>query len=90
MSIQGQITERIGVHKFALTILEKFNWLEREQPIADYGIDLHVEIVEDGKPTGMLYAIQIKSGKSYLKIRISFLALLQIPHKFSQYPPTDN
>ncbi len=67
MSIQDQITERTGVHKFALTILEKFNWLEREQPIADHGIDLHVEIVENGKPTGMLYAIQIKSGKSYFQ-----------------------
>ena len=67
MSIQNEITERIGVHRFALTILEKFNWLEREQPIADHGIDLQVEIVEDGKPTGMLYAIQIKSGKSYFK-----------------------
>ena len=67
MSIQDEITERIGVHKIALTILKEFNWLAREQPISDYGIDLHAEIVEDGKPTGMLYAIQIKSGKSYFE-----------------------
>ena len=67
MSIQDEITERIGVHKFALTILKDFNWLEREQPISDHGIDFQVEIVEDEKATGMLYAIQIKSGKSYFK-----------------------
>lgn len=65
MSIQDEITERIGVHKFALTILQDFNWIEREQPISDHGIDFQVEIVDDGCPTGMLYAIQVKSGKSY-------------------------
>ncbi len=65
MSIQDEITERIGVHKFALTILRDFNWLERKQPISDHGIDFQIEIVDDDLPTGMLYAIQLKSGKSY-------------------------
>jgi hypothetical protein len=65
MSIKDEITERIGVHKLALAVLQELNWLEREQPISDHGIDLQAEIVENGKPTGMLYAIQVKSGKSY-------------------------
>ena len=65
MSLQDEITERIGVHRFAPTILRDFNWLEREQPISDYGIDFQIEIVDDDFPTGMLYAVQIKSGKSY-------------------------
>jgi len=65
MSIQDEITERIGVHKFALAILRDFNWIEREQPISDHGIDFQIEIVDDELPTGMLYAVQLKSGRSY-------------------------
>jgi len=65
MSVQDEITERIGVHKFALTILQDFNWFEREQPISDHGIDFQIEIVDDDLPTGMLYAVQLKSGRSY-------------------------
>ncbi|MDQ7731713.1 DUF4365 domain-containing protein [Halomonas sp. SpR1] len=65
MSVKDEITERVGVHKFALTILQDFNWLEREQPISDHGIDFQIEIVDDGHPTGMLYAVQLKSGRSY-------------------------
>ncbi len=65
MSVQNEITERIGVHKFALTILQDFNWFEREQPISDHGIDFQIEIVDDDLPTGMLYAVQLKSGGSY-------------------------
>ena len=40
-------------------------WFFREQFVQDWGIDAHVEIVRDGKPTGELIALQIKSGKSY-------------------------
>ncbi|MBW2644120.1 MAG: DUF4365 domain-containing protein [Deltaproteobacteria bacterium] len=65
MSLQDEITERIGVHKFALTILQDFNWFEREQSISDHGIDFQIEIVDDDFPTGMLYAVQLKSGRSY-------------------------
>ena len=65
--IETHITERIGIHKVALCFLEKFGWIEREQYVADYGIDTQVEIVENGKPTGLLYCIQVKTGTSYLK-----------------------
>lgn len=58
---------RIGLHRSALIFLEQFGWIEREQPISDFGIDMHVEIVNDGIPTGQIFAIQIKSGSSYFK-----------------------
>jgi hypothetical protein len=44
-------------------------WIFREQPISDYGIDAQVEIVDDGKPTGQLIALQIKSGAAYFRTR---------------------
>ena len=62
----NSIIERIGIHKVALCFLEKFGWIEREQYVADYGIDTQVEIVENGNPTGLLYCVQVKTGKSYI------------------------
>jgi hypothetical protein len=44
-------------------------WLFRDQPVHDFGIDAHVEIVEGQKATGKIIAIQIKSGMSYFKER---------------------
>lgn len=57
--------ERIGIHQVALVFLKYFGWIEREQPISDFGIDMHVEIVDNGIPTGQIIALQIKSGTSY-------------------------
>jgi Domain of unknown function (DUF4365) len=59
-------TERLGIasldHYFS-----SHGWLFREQPTHDYGIDAHVEIVEEGNyPTGKLIAMQIKSGMSFI------------------------
>lgn len=59
--------EQIGVHKASTIILEDFKWIFREQPISDFGIDAHIEIVEESKPTGKLLGLQIKSGDSYFK-----------------------
>jgi len=61
------LTERIGIHKVALIFLEDFGWIEREQTVSDVGIDMQVEIVHNGIPTGQLIALQIKSGPSYFK-----------------------
>lgn len=59
-------TERIGIHHCA-EIAERNNWLFREQPVNDIGIDAHIELVEtSGKPKQLL-AVQIKSGKSWFK-----------------------
>lgn len=64
---ESSITERIGVHQVALTFLERFGWIEREQYVADFGIDTQIEIVENNNPTGLLYSVQVKAGESYLK-----------------------
>ncbi len=57
-------TERLGVSRLDYFFSEN-GWLFREQTLHDYGIDAQVEIVEHGKPTGELIAMQIKSGASY-------------------------
>lgn len=59
-------TGRIGVAGTNL-LFEKLGWIFREQPIEDYGIDAHVEVVESNTATGKLIALQIKSGKSWFK-----------------------
>ncbi len=58
-------TERIGVSATENIITSEFNWIFRDQPISDMGIDAHIEIVEDSKPSGQLIALQIKTGDSY-------------------------
>ncbi len=58
--------ERIGVHHCG-KIATSNNWLFREQPIDDIGIDAHMEFVDSsGKPKQLL-ALQIKSGESWFK-----------------------
>ena len=64
MADNSQI-ERIGVHKTALFFIEKFDWIVREETILDYGIDMHIEIKDKGEATGVLIALQIKSGNSH-------------------------
>lgn len=56
--------DSLGVSKLA-SYFFLHGWLFREQFSHDYGIDAQVEIVSEGKPTGNLIAIQIKSGPSY-------------------------
>lgn len=58
-------TERVGIHQCGL-IAEKNNWMFREQPVNDIGIDAHMEFVEHGKPRQHL-ALQIKSGPSWFR-----------------------
>lgn len=57
---------RIGVSAVQLVFAE-LGFIFREQPIEDYGIDAHIEMVDDGKASGKLIALQIKSGESFLK-----------------------
>lgn len=57
-------TERLGVAALEYFFAEH-GWLFREQTTHDYGIDAHVEIVSDQRPTGKLIAIQIKTGTSF-------------------------
>ena len=59
--------ERIGVSKIQLLVNREFQWIFREQPTDDYGIDAHIEIHNGMYATGKLIALQIKSGPSYFQ-----------------------
>ena len=61
-------TERIGVNAVENFFLG-MNWIFREQHVSDFGIDAHIEPVEEDGPTGQLIALQIKSGRSYFQKR---------------------
>ncbi|SMG30804.1 protein of unknown function [Marivirga sericea] len=55
-------TDRIGVHAVGYLISKQLNWIFREQPIVDVGIDALIEEAVEGNPTGKFLAAQIKSG----------------------------
>ena len=57
-------TERIGISYCSL-IAARNNWMFREQPIDDIGIDAHMEITETTGEPKQLIALQIKSGASW-------------------------
>jgi hypothetical protein len=56
----------LGVTQTKLAI-EKLDWLFREQPTEDYGIDAQVEVVDGDVVEGKLIALQIKSGMRWFK-----------------------
>ncbi len=61
-------TERIGVNAVERTVTAEIKWIWREQPVADFGVDGQIETVDhDGRPTGYLFAVQVKSGPSYFR-----------------------
>lgn len=62
------LTGREGVNAVATAVNNDLEWFFREQPIHDYGIDGHIEIVKDDIPTGQLIAVQIKSGRSHFHV----------------------
>lgn len=62
-------TGRTGVHHVGEVVEDKLDWIFREQPDGDYGIDAHVETVVDEEVTGKLLALQIKSSKTKFKKR---------------------
>jgi hypothetical protein len=69
MSKKGDfsVTERLGVHMVALQILKELGWPCREQFTDDWGIDAHMEVVNNGRLSGRLIAVQIKSGESFFE-----------------------
>lgn len=57
-----------GVKTLGDIVEDDFGWLYRIQPLeTDYGIDAHIEIVEDGEATGRLIGVQIKTGPSWFR-----------------------
>lgn len=55
----------IGVTRTQLYVEEQLEWIFREQPTEDYGIDAHVEVEDGREVSGRLLALQIKSGASW-------------------------
>jgi hypothetical protein len=62
-----KLTDREGVNAVERIFVKELGWIFREQTIADWGIDAHVEVANEQEPTGRLLALQIKSGKSFFK-----------------------
>lgn len=59
---QSARVERIGVLGVGLFVERDLDWVYREQAVEDYGIDAHLEIVEDDETvTGQLIAVQVRS-----------------------------
>lgn len=65
------VAERDGVVRVDSIATHDLRWFFREQPILDYGVDAHVEIVaSDQLVSGRLIGLQIKSGDSqFLKVK---------------------
>lgn len=61
-------TERIGVNATESIFIREFDWIFREQPIVDVGIDALIEESKNGNPTGKFIALQIKSGKGNFSV----------------------
>ena len=59
--------DRKGVAAVQQIVTTDLEWVFREQPTDDFGIDTQFEVVEDGAATGRLIAAQIKSGPSYFE-----------------------
>jgi hypothetical protein len=58
-------TERLGIAAVD-KILTSAGWFFRELPLPDEGVDAQVEsATDDGRPSGRLLALQIKSGPSW-------------------------
>ncbi|MCP5005723.1 MAG: DUF4365 domain-containing protein [Planctomycetes bacterium] len=76
-------TERFGVNAVAEAIA-RLGLIWRETPMADVGIDGQIEYVDkDGYATGRMIAVQIKSGKSFLKEKdASWVFYPEKKHKF--------
>ncbi|MBF6546965.1 DUF4365 domain-containing protein [Nocardia brasiliensis] len=58
-------TGNMGVNLAERAVIDKLDWLFREQPKDDYGIDAHIEVVDDDSVTGLLLALQIKAGDQF-------------------------
>jgi hypothetical protein len=60
--------ERIGINAVEKIVVGQMKWIWREQTVTDFGIDGHIETLgDDGRPSGKLFAVQIKSGRSYFR-----------------------
>ncbi|KRC42721.1 DUF4365 domain-containing protein [Oerskovia sp. Root22] len=61
------VQDRKGIATVQQIVTSDIGWVFREQTTDDFGIDAHLEVVENETATGRLIAAQIKSGPSYFK-----------------------
>ena len=61
-------TERLGVIETDRIVTKEIDWIFREQPLIDVGLDAIIEQSEEGNPTGKFVAVQIKSGKGNFQL----------------------
>ena len=66
MNNNTQNIGRLGVLESG-SILTKMNFIFRDQPISDYGIDAIIETMNQDYASGKMIAAQIKTGDSYFK-----------------------
>jgi hypothetical protein len=64
ISLDSNAVDRAGVSFCEFEITTQLGYIFREQPTSDYGVDAHVEIKRDGRPTGRLLGLQLKTGRS--------------------------
>ena len=62
---ESSVTGDIAVDLVGLIVGKQLGWIVRPQLRADKGIDAQVEVVQDGKATGRLVALQVKGGESW-------------------------
>jgi hypothetical protein len=62
---RSDLVAREGVHFVGYQTVRELGWVFREQPMPEYGIDAQLELVQAGRTSGNLIAVQIKSGRSY-------------------------
>lgn len=60
-------TEREGISAVQNIVYRDLGWIFREQKVDDFGIDAEIEVADQGRPTGKMIAVQIKSGVSYFR-----------------------
>ena len=58
----AQLGESLITRKFV-----ELGFAVRRQSERDYGVDFHVELIDDEQATGRLLALQVKSGDSFLR-----------------------
>jgi tetratricopeptide (TPR) repeat protein len=58
-------TDRAGIALCALQVTRQLGLVFREQDTSDFGVDAQAEMKREGRPTGRLVGLQIKTGPSY-------------------------
>lgn len=62
---KSRTTERKGIN-YVADIVNDMGFIWREIPTADIGIDGYIELIENENSSGVIIAVQVKSGKSYI------------------------